>query len=80
VLSDPGRLRGKKVTSPTLVIWGEQDPALGKELTLDLDRYVRGPLRIEYLPDAGHWVVEQVPDRVADLVTRFLAEGTTPPA
>jgi pimeloyl-ACP methyl ester carboxylesterase len=80
VLSDPGRLRGKTVASPTLVIWGEQDPALDKELTLDLDRYVRGPLRIEYLPDAGHWVVEQFPDRVADLLTSFLAEGATPPA
>jgi pimeloyl-ACP methyl ester carboxylesterase len=80
VLSDRARLHGRKVASPTLVIWGEQDPALGKELTLGLDRYVRGPLRIEYLPDAGHWVVEQFPDRVAELVTGFLAEGAMPPA
>ncbi len=79
VLSDGRRLHDKTVASPTLVIWGEQDPALGKELTLHLDRYVRGPLRIEYLRDAGHWVVEQFPDRVADLLTNFLAEGATPP-
>jgi len=73
--SDARRLQGKTVASPTLVIWGERDPALGKELTLHLDRYVRGPLRIDYLPDAGHWVVEQFPDQVAELVTRFLGEG-----
>jgi hypothetical protein len=79
VFSDPARLRGKTVASPTLVIWSEQDPALGKELTLGLDRYVRAPLRIEYLPEAGHWAVEQFPERVADLVTRFLDEGATPP-
>lgn len=76
LVSDARRLRGVTVASPTLVIWGEQDPLLGRELTLHLDRYVRGPLRIEYLPDAGHWVVQDLPDRVVELVTGFLAEGS----
>ena len=62
----------KKVASPTLVIWGEQDPLLGKELTVGLDRYVRRPLRIEYLPNAGHWVPQQFPERMVELVAVFL--------
>jgi pimeloyl-ACP methyl ester carboxylesterase len=70
--SDLRRLRGRKVRSPTLVIWGERDYSLGKELTHHLDRYVRGPLRIEYLPDAGHFLVQDYPDRFVELTTRFL--------
>ena len=80
-ISDIRRLRGKKIASPTLIIWGEEDPALGKELTHHLDRYVRGPLRIEYVPDAGHWVIQDLPERFVELVTGFLAEdplGRTP--
>lgn len=73
-LSDIRRLRRKKVASPTLVIWGEPDPALGKELTLHLDRYVVGPLRIQYVPDAGHWVIQDFPERFVELVTDFLAD------
>ena len=78
VFSDLRRLRGKKIASPTLVIWGEPDPALGKELTLHLDRYVRGPLRIEYVPDAGHWVIQDLPERFVELVRGFLAEDSWP--
>ena len=73
-VSDIRRLRRKKVASPTLVIWGEPDPSLGKELTLHLDRYVRGPLRIQYVPDSGHWVIQNLPERFVELVTGFLAE------
>jgi pimeloyl-ACP methyl ester carboxylesterase len=74
ILSDIRRLRGKNVASPTLVIWGEPDPSLGTELTLHLDRYVRGPLRIQYVPDVGHWVIQDRPRRFVELVTDFLAE------
>jgi pimeloyl-ACP methyl ester carboxylesterase len=74
VFSDLRRLRGKKVASPTLVIWGDQDPALGTELTLHLDKYVRGPLRIQHLPDAGHWIIQDSPERFVELVTDFLAD------
>jgi len=74
VVPELGRLRRKRVLSPTLVLWGEQDPALGKELTLHLDRYVRGPLLIAYLPDAGHWVIQDLPDRFVELVTDFLTD------
>jgi len=74
VVPELRRLRRKRVLSPTLVLWGEQDPALGKELTLHLDRYVRGPLLIEHLPDAGHWVIQDLPDRFVELVADFLTD------
>jgi pimeloyl-ACP methyl ester carboxylesterase len=74
-LADFQRLRAARVDAPTLVIWGEQDPALGTELNDRLERYVRRPLHIEYLPDVGHWVVQDVPERFVTLVTDFL-EGS----
>jgi pimeloyl-ACP methyl ester carboxylesterase len=56
----------------TLVIWGEQDSALGTELLDDLDHWVPD-VRIERLPEASHWVQNDAPERVTDLLEEFLA-------
>jgi len=74
IFANARRLRGKVVTAPTLVIWGERDRSLGVELTHDMDRYVRGPLRIVRLPEEGHWLVQNQPDRFAEMVMDFLEE------
>lgn len=74
IFANARRLRGKVVTAPTLVIWGEQDRSLGVELTHDMDRYVRGPLRIVRLPEEGHWLIQNQPDRFAEMVVDFLQE------
>jgi len=58
---------------PTLMIWGEQDTALGKELTYGTDDYVNN-FKIHYLPDASHWVQQEQPQRVNDYMRKFLAE------
>lgn len=62
------------VPAPTLLIWGERDIALGKELTYDLSSWVPN-LRIEYLPDAGHWVQQEQPEQVNRLMLEFLKEA-----
>lgn len=59
---------------PTLMIWGEQDTALGKELTYGTDDYVSN-LEIRYLPDASHWVQQEKPQRVNDYMREFLQES-----
>jgi pimeloyl-ACP methyl ester carboxylesterase len=59
------------ILAPTLLIWGERDPFLGRELTHGTERYVH-QLTIEYLPDAGHWVQQEEPARVNDLVRTHL--------
>lgn len=61
-----------QITTPTLVIWGEKDKALGKELTYDMDKLFSGPFKIEYLPDSSHWVLDDQPDKVVNLVKTFL--------
>lgn len=59
------------VTAHTLVIWGEQDVALGKELNNDLRRYVPN-LTLRFIPDASHWVQQDRPDLVNQYLYEFL--------
>jgi pimeloyl-ACP methyl ester carboxylesterase len=61
------------VAAKTLLIWGERDQALGKELTYNLTRWAPN-LRIEYLPDSSHWVQQEQPEQVNRLLLEFLHE------
>jgi Fe2+ transport system protein FeoA len=60
-----------RITAPTLVIWGERDPALGVELLHGLED-VTTTLRVERLPGIGHWVQNEAADRVTALLLEFL--------
>jgi pimeloyl-ACP methyl ester carboxylesterase len=57
---------------PTLMLWGENDVALGKETTYGTHRYVRD-LRLHYLPGASHWVQQDAPERVNAELRDFLS-------
>ena len=59
------------IDTPTLVIWGEQDVALGLPCLDGTDRYVRD-LRIERLPGVSHWAQEDAPQEVNRLLGEFL--------
>ena len=61
------------VQAPTLVIWGERDTALGSELAEPDRRWVPNLVGVERLPDASHWVQNDAPERVNDLLRRFLS-------
>jgi pimeloyl-ACP methyl ester carboxylesterase len=63
-----------RVTAPTLVIWGENDFALGRELTLGMEPLVTGPFQIKYIPLCGHWVQQEQPDVVNGHLLDFLAD------
>jgi len=67
------RVARGKIKAPTLVIWGENDFALGIELTRGMDDLFESQLRIEFVPDAGHWVMEERPEVVNRLLLEFLA-------
>ncbi len=57
---------------PTLVIWGEQDPFLGCELTYDLREQVDDAFTIKYIPRCGHWVQQEYPALVNKYLDEFL--------
>lgn len=54
---------------PTLLIWGEADRFLGKELTDGTAAYVRD-LTLKFIPDCSHWVQQERPQ----LVNQYLRE------
>jgi epoxide hydrolase 4 len=58
-----------RIAAPTLVLWGDQDPALGGNLLVGLGD-VAPKVRVVHFPQVGHWVQHEAP---AD-VNRFLIE------
>jgi pimeloyl-ACP methyl ester carboxylesterase len=63
-----------RVKCPTLVIWAEEDRALGKELTYDFHREVDAPLDIRYIPRCSHWVQQERPEEVNAMLEEWLAD------
>ncbi len=63
----------RKISAPTLLIWGEHDVALGKELTYGMEDLFTGPFTIKYIADSGHWVQQERPDEVNQYLAEFLA-------
>ena len=70
----PDHWTRRTIAAPTMLIWGEHDVALRKELTFGMEGLFTGPFRLEYIPDAGHWVQQERPERVNELIRTFLAE------
>jgi pimeloyl-ACP methyl ester carboxylesterase len=60
------------VSAPTLLIWGERDTALDIAMTYGLERWVPA-IRVERILDSGHWVQQEKPDLVNQLMLEFLA-------
>lgn len=65
--------RTPRITAPTLLIWGEHDIALDIGLTYDLEQWVEN-IQVERLPDSGHWVQQEQPDKVNQLMLEFLRQ------
>ena len=66
--------RMQPITMPTLYVWSTLDPALGK-LGADLNgEYMAGPYTYVILDDVGHWISEQVPDRLNELLLTHLSQ------
>ncbi len=69
-----GKLRGPwpMIETPTLIVWGEEDAALGVELLDGTDAHVRD-LTIERLPGVSHWVQQEAPQKVNPILQAWLA-------
>ncbi|VDM62919.1 unnamed protein product [Angiostrongylus costaricensis] len=81
VFSQPGALSGpinyyRNITAslhlteffqpPTIIIWGDEDQFLTKESAT-------ASLQLKFIEGASHWVMQDVPSRVNELVDEFLA-------
>ena len=59
------------IDTPTLLVWGEKDKALGLELTGGYEPYVSN-MTLARLPGVSHWVQQEAPDAVNDVVQSWL--------
>ena len=65
------KIKAMRLEVPTLVIWGERDPALLVGLTRGLEEWIPD-MRLEVLPGTGHWVPYEQPDEVNRLIREFV--------
>lgn len=67
------------VKTPTLMIWGEEDAALGKELTYGTEDLVED-FTLRYLPNVSHWVQQEAPQTVNPMLEAWLTSKPVPEA
>ena len=68
------------IATPTLVVWGEQDPFLSVGLVDATRPYVRD-LTVERLAHCAHWVQQEDPEGVNQRLAGWMAaKGLAPPA
>ncbi|MDD7966009.1 alpha/beta fold hydrolase [Actinomycetospora lemnae] len=67
--------RGLRVTvaTPTLMVWSDGDSAVSRAAVEGNPRWVTGPYRLEVFPGTSHWIPDEAPDRLADLVLEHVA-------
>jgi len=65
------------VHTPTLLIWGNRDQAIGRAAVEAAAAYMAGPYRFVEL-DAGHWLVQEAGERVTEEIRRHLRQNPIP--
>lgn len=70
-LGDP-RKNSTKVTVPTMYIWSDNDIALKEKGARLCGDYVVGDYRFEVLEGASHWLLDEQPETIADLLLDWI--------
>lgn len=70
-LSRLGRAAGNKITVPTLYVWSDRDIAITAKPARDTANYVSGPYRFETLHGASHWLPEEKPAEIAEMLLQW---------
>jgi pimeloyl-ACP methyl ester carboxylesterase len=71
-LSGMRRTMGK-VSVPTLYVWSDGDTAVLGKAARNCGRYVTGEYRVEILQGVSHWIPDEEPDAIADLLLGWFA-------
>lgn len=62
----------RPVSTSTLYIWGTADGTVGRPAAELTQQFVTGPYRFVQIEGGGHFVVDQFPDRVTQLLIPHL--------
>ena len=68
------RLGDARIEIPTLMIWGEEDAALGIGCTVGTEKWVP-KLELHRLPQVSHWVQQEAPEKVNAILSDWLARS-----
>jgi pimeloyl-ACP methyl ester carboxylesterase len=60
------------ITPPTLLLWGDEDPALGRKGVEETAALVAGPYRLQVLEGAGHWLQFERADEVSRAIVEHI--------
>jgi pimeloyl-ACP methyl ester carboxylesterase len=69
-----GRYRKSRLTTPTLILRGEKDRVVPAQFYSGVERHA-DDIRVEVVPEAGHYLPEERPDYVADRVLEFFGSA-----
>jgi pimeloyl-ACP methyl ester carboxylesterase len=58
------------ITIPSMLVWGDQDVAVGRTGVEGTGAQVEGPFQLEIIEGAGHWI----PELAADTLNRLLID------
>lgn len=64
--------QNRKVTAPTLMIWGEGDKALGTELIDGTEKYIDNSFKVHRIKECSHWVQNDCWEEVNSVLLDFL--------
>ncbi len=65
------------IETPTLILWGEDDPVLIPSTIGRADERVED-LTLRFLPGVGHWVQQEAPEEVNEMVAAWLTGQPVP--
>jgi len=63
------------VTVPTAYVWGSADLAFSREAATRTQHFVAGPYRFVALDAAGHWLPDEAPDTLAEVIAEQVSGG-----
>ena len=63
---------GKKIKCPVCVVWGDKDWFLSLSLTKNLEKYCDVVLEVRIIPNCGHWIQQEAPDELNDIIETFM--------
>ena len=63
----------KKITVPTLFVYGQQDTAIVPESVRGIGDVIDAKFEQFLVPTAAHWIQQEIPNEVNDILLEFLA-------
>jgi pimeloyl-ACP methyl ester carboxylesterase len=60
------------IVTPTMYVWSTADAFMGESAARGVAQHVQGPYRLEVLDGVSHWISEQAPERLSELLIDHL--------